>query len=214
MKLTRMLVVCSSLALVPGAFAQRWEVGGAVGGGFYTSHDVTSPAGSASTKIETNVAGSVWIGSTGRGRLGGELRFDYQPGDFQLSQGSTQTSFGASSYAVHYDVLWHFTESEARVRPFVAAGGGIKGYRGTGTEAAYQPLSNYALLTKTQDLTGLVSVGGGVKMALSPHLQLRLEVHDYLTPFPKKVITPAGSNVSISGWLQDLVPAIGLAYTF
>jgi hypothetical protein len=213
MKLIRSLVVCSSLALIPAAFAQRWEVGGGVGGGFYNSHDVSSPAGSASTKIQPNVAGSAWIGNTGRGHLGGELRFDYQLGDLQLSQGSTQTTFGASSYAIHYDVLWHFADSEARVRPFVSAGGGVKAYRGTGTEAAFQPLSSYALLTKEQDLTGLVSIGGGVKVALSPHMQLRLEVHDYLTPFPKKVITPA-ANSSISGWMQDFVPMVGLAYTF
>jgi hypothetical protein len=213
MTFIRSLVVCSSLALLPVAFAQRWEVGGAVGGGFYTSHDVSSPAGSASAKIQPNVSGSAWVGNNGAGRLGGEFRFDYQMGDLQLNQGSTQASFGAHTYAVHYDVLWHFAPSEAKVRPFVAAGGGIKTYQGTGTEAAYQPLSNFALLTKEQDLTGLVSVGAGVKVAFSSHVQLRLEVHDYMTPFPKKVITPA-ANSKVGGWMQDFVPAVGLAYTF
>ncbi len=213
MKLTRLLVVCSSLAVLPSAFAQRWEVGGAVGGGFYPSHDVSLQGTSASAGIQSNVSGSAWIGNSGRGRLGGEFHFDYQLGDLKISQGSTQATFGAHAYAVHYDVLWHFADSEARVRPYVTAGGGIKIYQGTGTESAYQPLSNYALLTKEQDLTGLVTFGGGVKFQVSPHLQLRLEARDNLTPFPKKVITP-NTNASVSGWLQDFVPMVGLAYTF
>ena len=213
MKLTNMLVVCSSLALVPAALAQRWEVGGAIGGGFYTSQDVSAPGGSASAKIQSNISGSVWVGNNGRGRWGGEIRFDVQKGDFLLNQGGTQASFGANSYAAHYDVLWHFTDTEARVRPFVGAGAGIKVYRGTGTEQAYQPLYNFALLTKDQDLTPMVSLAAGIKFAVSSHLQFRVEVHDYLTPFPKKVIVPA-QGASVGGWLQDIVPAAALAYTF
>jgi hypothetical protein len=192
--------------------AQRWEVGGAVGGGFYTSQDVSSGGSSASAKIESNISGSTWVGNNGN-RWGGELRYDYQGGNFLLNQGSTQASFGAHSYAVHYDVLWHFADAESRIRPFVGAGAGIKVYQGTGSEVAYQPLSNYALLTKQQDLTPLVSVGGGIKFALSSHLQFRVEVHDYLTPFPKKVITPI-QGAHVGGWLQDFVPMAGLAYTF
>ena len=208
-----MLVVCSSLALIPGAFAQRWEVGGAVGGGFYNSHDVSAPGGTASAKILSNISGSAWVGNNGRARWGGEFRFDYQLGDLQLNQNGTQTTFGANSYAIHYDVLYHFAETEARVRPFVSAGAGLKGYRGTGTEAAFQPLSGFALLSKQQDLTGLVSIGAGIKVALTPHIQVRVEVHDYMTPFPNKVITPA-RGASVGGWMQDFVPAVGLAYTF
>jgi hypothetical protein len=213
MRIINTLVVCSSLALVPAAMAQRWEVGGAIGGGFYTSQDVSAPGGSAAAKIQSNLSGSAWIGNNGRGRWGGELRVDYQRGDFVLSQGATQATFGANTYALHYDVLYHFADTEARIRPFVGAGGGVKVYRGTGAEQVYQPLSNYALLTKDQDLTPVISLAGGIKFALSTHLQFRLEVHDYLTPFPKKVITPA-QGASVGGWLQDIVPAAGLAYTF
>jgi hypothetical protein len=76
----------------------------------------------------------------------------------------------------------------------------------------YQPLSNFALLTAQQDLAPLVSAGAGVKFQISSHVQLRLDVHDYLTPFPKNVITPnVGSKVG--GWLQDFVPMIGISYT-
>lgn len=213
MKRTSLLVVCSSLALVPAAFAQTWEVGGAVGGGFYTSQDVSLSNSSASAKIQSNISGSAWIGNSGHGHWGGELRYDYQAGDLHLSQSGTSASFGANSWDLHYDVLWHFAGAEARVRPFVAGGAGIKVYRGNGTEQPYQPLSNYALLTKEQDLTPLVSVGAGIKFAATPHLQFRVEIHDFLTPFPKKVITPA-QGASVSGWIQDLVPAVAVAYTF
>ena len=213
MKLVRMLVVCAVAgAVLPQASAQKWEFGGGVGGGFYSSRDVTASGSSASAKIQTNLAGSAWLGNT-REHLGGELRYDYQTGDLQLSQGGTQAAFAAKTQAVHYDALWHFTGSEATVRPFVSAGGGIKIFQGTGTEVAYQPLSNFALLTKAQDLAPLISVGGGVKIRISSHAQLRLDVHDYLTTFPKQVIAPA-ANAKISGWLQDIVPMAGLAFLF
>jgi hypothetical protein len=213
MKLARMLAVCASLAAIPQAWAQKWEFGGGVGGGFYTSDNVTAPAGSASAKIQTNLAGSAWLANYGSGNWGGEIRYDYQGGDLQLSQGGTQASFGANSWAVHYDFLYHFAGSEATVRPFVAVGAGIKVYRGTGTQVVYQPLSNFALLSQDQDLTPLASVGAGIKFKLASRVQLRLEVHDYLTPFPKQVITPA-ANAKVSGWLQDIVPMVGFGYLF
>ena len=198
---------------MPSAWGQKWEFGGGVGGGFYTSNDVTSAGASAAAKIATNLAGSAWVANNGSGHWGGELRYDYQNGALELTQGSTKASFSGVSHAVHYDFLYHFTDGESRIRPFVSAGGGIKIYRGTGTEAVYQPLSNFALLSKDQDLTGLLSVGAGIKMTLAPHLQLRLDVHDYFTPFPKQIIAPA-ANAKVSGWMQDIVPMIGLAYTY
>ena len=212
MKLARMLVVCGAAVLLPAGMAQRWEVGGGVGGGFYSSRDVTSPGGTASAKIQSNLSASAWLANSRHSHIGGELRYDYQRGDLQLRQGSTEARFGAETHALHYDVHYHFTDSEAKVRPFVGAGAGIKIYNGTGTEVAAQPLSKIALLTKARDLTALVSVGAGLKVHISPRVQLRLEVHDYLTPFPKQVITPA-LGASVGGWLQDIVPTIGLSFT-
>jgi len=54
MKLVGSLVLCAALG-APVLFAQRWEVGGGAGAGFYTSNDVTNPTGSASAKIQTNL---------------------------------------------------------------------------------------------------------------------------------------------------------------
>jgi hypothetical protein len=214
MKLTSKLVVYAAIAAAPLAMAQKWEVGGGAGGGFYTSQDVTGTAGSASANIGTNIAGSAWLVNNSNNHWGGELRYDYQLGDLQLNGGGSSASFSARSQAFHYDLLWYSAPNGSRIRPFVAAGAGIKIFTGTGAQVAYQPLNQVALLTKAQDLTPMASVGGGVKIQLASRLSLRLEVHDFLTPFPKQVITPnVGEKVSGWGWLQDFVPMVGISYT-
>jgi outer membrane protein W len=207
MKILPVLFVCSVAAM-----AQKWEVGGGVGGGFYTSQDVSSSAGSASAKIQTGLAGGAWFAQNGQGHWSGELRYEYQMGNLALSSGGTTATFGAHTQQFHYDVMWHATPSESRIRPFVEAGAGIKLYQGTGAQVAYQPLSNFALLTQQQDLRPLVSAGAGVKIQISQHVQLRVDVHDYATPFPKNVITP-NSGAKVGGWLMDFVPMIGISYT-
>jgi hypothetical protein len=211
MKLAGMLVVCAATA-APVAMAQKWEFGGGVGGGFYTSQDVSAPGGSASAKVQSNVAAGFWLANNGGSRWGGEARYDYQRGDLQVSSGGTQATFGAETHALHYDVIWHGAPPGSKVRPFIAAGGGIKVYRGTGAEVVFQPLSNFALLTKARDMTGLVSLGAGFKVQMSPHVQLRFDFHDYLTPFPKHVIVP-NTGARVGGWLQDFVPMVGLSFT-
>jgi hypothetical protein len=211
MKLVRLFAVCSAAAMLPAAMAQKWEVGAGAGGGFYTSRDVTLGSTSAAANFKTNVAVSTWIGNNISDRWGGELRYSYQLGDAQLKQGSTEAAFGAETHPIHYDFLLHTKPSSAKVRPFLSAGAGVKLYRGTGTEVATQNLSQYALLTKVKDLTGLVSVGGGVKVKLGQHAWLRLDVHDYMSPFPKKVITP-NVGASVGGWLHDIVPMVAISF--
>jgi hypothetical protein len=206
------IVLAGSAVLATSAMAQTWEVGAGAGGGFYTAQDVTNSTGSAAAKIQTGPAGSVWLGNTWKGRWSGELRYDYGMGNLALSSGGTTATFSARTQQFHYDIMWHATSSESRIRPYIAAGAGVKLYQGTGAQVAYQPLSNYALLTQQQDLTPLVSAGAGIKFQMSHHLQLRLDVHDYLTPFPKNVITP-NTGAKVGGWLQDIVPMIGISYT-
>ena len=201
------------LAAAPSAVAQNWEVGGGVGGSFYTSQTAASPSGTASASIAPGISASAWLGNNSSDRLGGELRYDYATGDLKLSGTGGPAQFAARTQQFHYDFLYHFAPRTSKIRPFVAAGGGIKVYTGTGTEQAYQPLEQIALLSRTSQTLGLVSVGGGVKFNVSARLQLRIEVHDYLTPFPVNVIAPAQGG-KISGWLQQIVPGFGVAYTF
>lgn len=212
MKLAQILVVCS-VALAPAALAQKWEVGGGAGGGFYTSQDVKHEDGtSASAKIATGVAAGAWFGTNTNDVWGGEFRYTYQRGDLKLSQSGTEAGFAADTHAIYYDFLVHTTPRGSKVRPYFAFGGGVKIYRGLGTEQLVQPLSHYALLTRTNELQGMASVGFGVKVKVSSRWNLRFDVHDFMTPFPKQVIAPnAGANVG--GWLHQIVPSFGLSYT-
>ena len=57
------------------------------------------------------------------------------------------------------------------------------------------------------------SVGAGFKVAVSPKLGLRFEVHDFITPFPKQVIAPA-PGATIGSFLNDFVVMGGISFTF
>jgi hypothetical protein len=215
MRLYRIFGICALglIGLAPGAMAQKWEFGGGIGGSFYPSRDVKNGSTTASAGIRTNIASGVWLGQNASGRWGGEVRYDYQIGDLSLERGSTSASLNAQSHALHYDVLWHATRRGSTVRPFLAAGAGIKVYRATGQPGLVQPLSQYALLTKGDELQPLLSLGAGVKWQIGQSLQLRLEVHDYITPFPKELIAPnVGSTMP--SILQNIVPMLAIAYTF
>ena len=202
-----------AMAATPLAFAQKWEVGAGVGGAFYNSQTITNPIGNAEASRAAGLAFSAWLGNNSGSFLGGELRYDYENGDLKLSSGGTKVNFASSSNAIHYDFLLHLGSREATVRPFVAAGAGVKLFTGSGKESAFQPLSNIGLLTKTSQLKPLVSIGGGVKIKVASNVQLRAEIHDYLTPFPTDVIAPAQGS-KVGGWLNDFVAMAGLSFTF
>ena len=201
------------LLAAPAAFAQRWEVGVAGGGSFYTSQTVSNPSGSGEAKFGNGFIVSAWLDNNSSGAIGGELRYDYEQSNLNLSSGGASTSLSGRSNAVHYDMALRFASHEARVSPYVVAGAGFKQYSGTGTEQVFQPLSNIALLTQTSQLEPLVSVGGGVKFQVASNVLFRVEVHDFLTPFPTKVIAPAAGS-KIGGWLSDFAATAGISFTF
>lgn len=208
------MMLAGLLAVVPVAFGQKWEVGAGAGGGFYTSQSITNPtAGNADAKIGAGPAAAVWLGYNNTGRWGGEVRYNIQTGDFMLTSGASQATFGSATHTMNYDFHYHFRTSEDNIRPYVAFGAGVKLYQGTGTEVAVQPLSKIALLTKTTEMKPVASLGFGVKARIGTNWLLRAEIHDYLSPFPTQVFAPnAGSKVG--GWFNDIVPMIGLSYIF
>ncbi len=198
----------------PSAFAQKWEVGFGAGGSFLTSDTISNPLGNANAGRDPGLALSAWLDNNiGTGIFGGELRYDHEMGDLKLSSGGTSTRFASQSNAIHYDIVFNFASSEAAVRPYVLAGGGVKWYSGTGAEQVYQPLSNIAVFSDVRDLRPMVSVGAGIKFNIAKSTLLRLEVHDYLTPFPSTLIAPV-SGSSVSGWLQDFVVSAGVSFSF
>jgi outer membrane protein W len=211
MKKAHMLVVCLAVSTVP-ALAQKWEFGGGGGYGFSTSRDATRPTETAKAKIKPGAAASVWLSNNTSARWGGEIRYSYQMGQLHLKQGSTEANFNAESHAMNYDFQWHAADADSASRPYVAFGGGVKLFRGTGTEQLTQPLSRFALLTKTQEVQGMASIGVGIKTKIGEHWQFRVDVHDYITPFPKDVITP-NLGTSIGGMLHNIVPMVGISWT-
>jgi hypothetical protein len=193
--------------------AQEWEVGAVGGFGFYRNATVQNSTGSGKAGINSALAAGLFGGNNMYERLGGEMRYTYRAGKLKVAGGGQRADFNGESHAIHYDLLFHFADRRSRIRPFVAGGAGVKVYRGTGVEKAFQPANKFALLSKTQEVKGLISAGAGVKVALSDLFQLRLEVRDYITPFPKEVIAPA-PGASIKGWLHDFVPMVGIGFTF
>ncbi len=191
----------------------QWELGALGGFGFHNNRTV---AGRAGTAAATFRSGPAWgfLGAHDTYRfVSGEMRYVFRATDPKLSQGQTTAAFNGHAHLVHADFLVHARKTGSRIRPFLSAGGGIKVFRGTGTETAAQPLNRFALLTKTREVKPLLSAGGGVKFALSPHFSVRAEFRDYITPFPERVIAPA-PGASIGGLLHDLAPLIGLSVTF
>jgi outer membrane protein W len=133
--------------------------------------------------------------------------------DLKVSSGGTEAAFGARSQAIHYDLLLYGADRESSIRPFVAAGGGMKLYQGTGKEVESQPLGQFAILSRTSQVQGLISVGGGFKYRVGDRTFLNLEIRDYITKAPKDVIAPyVGSKMS--GWVHSLVPMVGLSFGF
>src|SRR5260370_30488986 len=97
---------------------QRWEWGVFGGGGFYNTASVSSPAGQGDVGFKNAVAAGAYLGSNMYKHFGGELRYEYLPGDLKVSSGGTEATFTGEAHAIHYDVLFHFPPPSIEVRPF------------------------------------------------------------------------------------------------
>lgn len=201
------------LAMAPVVTAQTWEAGGAAAAGFYNHQAVSSAAGRAEAGLGRGPVVSGFFAHNLYRNVGAEIRYTFQPNDLELSSGGKRVTFRGLSHAVHYDCVVYVRPRESLLRPFLAGGAGFKQYRGTGRESAWQPLGNFALLTRTQEWQPLVSVGAGLKFVLGPGLAARVEFRDYLTPFPRTVIAPA-PGARVGGWLHAIVPLAGFSFSF
>ena len=204
--------IFAALAAAP-LFGQSWSVGGA--GGFSVYHDATINATgrSAQAGFGSRFAVGGLLGEDIGNYFGGELRYMYIDGDTVLRSGGQEVNMDAASHALHYDFVFYGMPRHSRFRPYAAVGAGIKRYTGTGREYPFQPLSNFAFLTHTDQVKALVSFGAGVKYRLNERWVVRADFRDYATPFPEKLIAPNG-NAKVSGWLHDFVPMIGIDWTF
>ncbi|MBI4876253.1 MAG: hypothetical protein HY822_16580 [Acidobacteria bacterium] len=210
----RMAIIVSALAAAvtaqPG-WAQKWEFGAGGGGSFYKSQTVTAGSASGRAGFANGFVATAYLGHNMYRHVSGEIHYAFGKNDLQLTSGGAKAAFAGQSHAVFYEFLVHSAPVGAKVRPFVAAGGRVKMYPGTGPEVTDTDLSHLAQLTKTQEWKGLLTFGGGVKIQASKRTALRIEFRDFLTQFPNRVITP-NRGAKVGGWIHDFVPIIGLTF--
>ena len=197
-----------AMCAATAAFAQQWEFGAVAGGGFLNS---VSASGGATAGFAPGLVAGALVGERLSSHISGEIRYEFFQSDLRLSSSGQTARFAGDAHAVHYDILYRVRNTESRVQFYGAVGGGMKIFRGTGAEEAFQPLSQYGYFTKTQEVKPMISAGGGVTFRLASKLMLRAEVRDFITPFPTQVLTPA-PDVKFGSFLNDVVPMVALEY--
>jgi opacity protein-like surface antigen len=193
--------------------AAQWELGGTIGYGFYRNGSIIAPGGKAEAGIRNRFTAGAIIGEDLYEYLSGEVRYLYQDGDPYISSGSTRTNIQGQSHSGSYNMLFHLKPRESRIRPYGAVGIGAKYFVTTGPVPERQPLERIGVLNPNDHLRFLVTAGGGVKYNVRPHIRLRVEFLDYITPFPNKVIAPAPSGTA-RGILHQFSPSIGISGVF
>ena len=179
------------IAAAAAAFAQGWEFGAVGGVGLLNTVSATGAAGNATAGFATGFVAGAFAGENPFPHLSGEIRYEYMQSDLKLSSGGQTSQFSGGAHAIHYDAVFHTNRGESRTQLFGFLGGGAKAFVGTGTEQAYQPLSQFGYFTKTTSFKPMLTAGGGISFALGGNVSLRAEVRDYTTGFPTKVLTPA-----------------------
>jgi hypothetical protein len=209
--LKRLALTCWLIA--GAAYAQNWYVGAGGGYGYAPKLTISGVTPEAKTGLENGGAVGAYFGEDTHKYWSGEVHYLHRWDNLSLSSGGTDVTFGGHSDILHADFLGHFAPRGAKVRPFVAFGGGVRFLAGTGTESSGQPLGNYAALTATRETLAMVDAAVGVRVKISKRAELRFEVRDYMSPAPSKVIAPApGAN--LSGWLNDIVGSVSIGYSF
>ena len=204
-----------AVALASACMAQEheWEVGGAGGFGFMRNATISNPTGSVSAGFDNRFAAGVVIGQDLYQHFAGEVRYTFRDNDLVLKGAGQKANMDGNSHLVHYDLLYYALGKSSRIRPFAAAGGGIRLFGGTGHEDLNQPFGDFAFLTRTTQVKPLISVGGGVKVSATSHITIRVDFRDYISPFPENLFATV-SGAKIRGWLNDFVPLVGVSYVF
>jgi hypothetical protein len=200
-----LLLVCPA----GSCFAQHWAFG-AVGGYSYSpSLTASNSLGEAKTGLKAGATAGAVVSQDLYNHLSGELRYLYRFGDMKASGQGRGFTFSGLSHAVHYDILIHSAPRNAAVRPFIAVGGGVRIFRGTGQESASQPLDQFVVLTRTRETKPLFTPGVGVEFRKGDRFSFTLEFRDYITPVPNQIMLPV-PGTKLTGWMHDFTPLFGL----
>ena len=195
--------------------AQPWELGAIGGYGWYHDSSITNGLGSAQAGIPARAAFGVTLTENMYNYVGGEIRYLFRFGGPELKSSGIEANLDGHTNLVTYDFLFYTSSKESSIRPYIAAGAGIKVYTGLGSRFLdlNQPLANLALLRPVNQVEPAISVGGGMKFLLPKRTQLRVDFRAYMTPLPDQLFRPIGPSV-IRGWLYDFVPLGGISYVF
>lgn len=209
------LVFAYGLLAAP-AFAQpSYEVGVLGGASGYFPVDVMNAGTGSSGEVgsEIGYGGGFVLGQNMGDHWGGELRYLFLKNDYELDAGSQTVNFTGQSHTVHYDVLFYFSDRDSGVRPYLAGGGGVRNYRGTGTERPDQRFTDLVIFTKASETELVGDFGLGVKFRIGDNGLFRLEFRDYVTNIPKDVITP-GPGSDLDGVIHNWAPLFGFSWTW
>jgi len=199
--------VCALVLAAAPAIAQeptRWELGVIGGYGYAPSLTVKNATTSASAGYANGGVIGVYAGEDTYRYWGGEANYLYRMSNFKLSGNGKSVEFGGHTHIITGDFLAHFRPVGARIRPYVSFGGGVEVIQGTGAESATQPLGNLAALTHTNEVLPVGEAGVGVKVQLTRHFRLRVQVRDFISSSPNEVIAPA-PGASLGGIVNDIV---------
>ena len=145
--------------------------------------------------------------------VGGEVRWLYQFGGPQLKSNGLETNSTGYSNLITYDLLFHITHRESKVRPYVAGGAGVKIYTGSQRKVVSQPFLPSAVLRPETQAVAAISAGGGLKYQVSRDILLRVDFRTYFTPCPDRILRPIGVSY-IRGWMYNFVPLGGISFVF
>jgi hypothetical protein len=202
-----------TMMLSSACLAQEWEVAALGGFAWNNNASIVNPTGTAQVGMENRVAFGASFTQNKYRHVSGEIRYMFLAGDPLLRFQGIEAKTSGYANLVHYDLLFHPRLTEERFRPYVAAGGGVKVYSGTGRSFFEQPLLNFALLRPVNQAEPLISLGGGIKYRVKRHVQLQLDFRTYLSPTPDSLFR-ANLVSRIQGWIFDFVPTLGVSYTF
>jgi len=213
MRILSLLTLLLAGLVIPTAFAEEWEAGGAVGFSYLPGNTITNGAVTGKAGLQPMASGSFYVTNREKKRLSGDFWYTYRLGDLKLTSGSTKVTFDSQSHLVHYDLVLHPKTDQKGLDPYFAFGGGVRVLRGIGRETANQGLNQLAVLSKTRQVLALASFAAGVRKPIGKNLSLRLEARDNISPFPDKVIF-LNSKSNKSGWWHDLTAQVALGIRF
>jgi hypothetical protein len=193
--------------------AGDFEIGAAGGFGFYQDATITNASGSALAGFGPRFVLSAVAGWDWSRHFALEGRYTYQDGDVALRSQGVEANLDGDAQSALAEFVFSPQTRKSRFRFFGAVGGGVKLYQAGPLSGGQQPLTGFATLQAVNQAEPLITFGAGIKYRLGERWLVRVDFREYTTPFPSRVITPA-PGARLHGWMDDVVPTLGISRTF